>query len=1627
MASFMDYYADELKKRQGTTPAASKPAGVSLSSLRKSSEKNILEDTSNPIGWTLDILSRPLFGITNTINKTAEQSATAQKKLNEGDGGGAALETAGAALFAVPRFLQGVFSNDANDKRYTADTIEHVTDTFGANDPNYKDVENNVDPLAKGILGFAGDIALDPLTYLPPAWIGKAGTLIKSGAKAGTEVTKGAIEGAKGAVKGAETAAEVAPEVAAAAKAPKAKKAPVLDEDAAIAEDFLNNPTPAPTAPVKEDNLAGFLQEPAAWKDPELDVPKVVEPAIDPGKGQTFLVKRMPKQPAAPVVDAAVEAAKASDAATSTIEDILKGKGLAQVIKESPRTAPALKEVQALLKDIDTKTLDVPDVAAAATVTPTKEGYAKFLQENAGTEIRHPQLGRKTVRQLQVIAGDASRPANAKVAQQLLQQTYVDGLKASQTAASTVLTGAARVAQKLVEGADAKRRILGDDLYDMLHKTASAGQEAATRRNLVKLSNIFSGNLRDLDAFEKSNPQLMGAVRTAYKTPFTEVKGAVKEPEQVADLVEKIELSPVSEAYRATLREENLPSTPEFKEKYRERVGAVAKADDETADLWRETNTFTQYSMYKRLQSYIDKKVASVMGTGRNLQFGPPRAAAQRQAVEELGQEVADAMETFGTGLYIGVRGEDMPHLAFPEVYALVGQALDGLHGAAATNFILHNGGSAVPMTRLLNVVAEALTDPTATRESLAALIRKTTVDSAGPNAKTLLPNNLLHPKGNYAKITQWAKLSKRDDLPEMLADGILAARPALQEAAARNAAEWAARGISEARRLAGARLTTLTRLTANPSKAAQREAAILVARRNKDLAEDAAQIAATPEGTAGAVVAVEDAIGPVEIAEASRVVKQDEAVKADGDFEAAGQAVMTDTYKDAEAGKFDAMLEGNDFEVPTMDKTEKVAKAQKWDIGENAFKAVAGTIAQRLGRAFNRNYGIDKTLESVVGAKGNWVGMMTAKAIIRPVKALTKQFSQETLGNAMKAVQQGTKLDPASELGKAAAGLEEVVGRLFDTASEGAVGNTFLDSGASIDKLNKILRWAQDGRDTWQFDKAGAEAAAKAANGGKTPTKAQVTAQLKEQWRQWDLSSDPADALVRLGQAASRVVHHEAIAASFIQTGLKHGFVWRGKGKPPAGFVKIVDSSGQGNIYNLFPKGTYVAKELAPTLQRIEEILVEPRAMTMDLFTKYLTPATNVWKQGMTIYRPGHHVRNTIGTFTLQYVARGARDFNRSFAAAAKLLGRHNSHEGMDFMAALKSLGDGSTPVGGDVLVRGKHGDITLDEVYDVMSREGLFPTYEVSEGLLSSETAAGGLEKLLRPLDASNNPFGRLGGKASEGTDHFSRAHHFLQILMQESSKKGGKWGNISKEELYKRAAREVRRNHPDASMLTGFENKYMKLAIPFYSWLRGVLPGALEAAAMHPGRVMQFPKASYNLAISMGIDPNSLADPFPEDQLFPSFIREATYGPQFQIDGNYVRINPGIAQSDIAETLGLGHDNPVEGLIRGTLGMTNPLFRVPLELASGGSWSTGARINDTSDYVDQSIPFVNYLSNLSGKSVTGLGEDQAAVAKGTKTDFDKALTAANWLTGLGFQNLSRPNYINYAEIEKRNEGGK
>jgi hypothetical protein len=312
------------------------------------------------------------------------------------------------------------------------------------------------------------------------------------------------------------------------------------------------------------------------------------------------------------------------------------------------------------------------------------------------------------------------------------------------------------------------------------------------------------------------------------------------------------------------------------------------------------------------------------------------------------------------------------------------------------------------------------------------------------------------------------------------------------------------------------------------------------------------------------------------------------------------------------------------------------------------------------------------------------------------------------------------------------------------------------------------------------------------------------------------------------------------------------------------------------------------------------------------------------------------------------------------------------------------------------------------------------------VIEDYMDEGVDVGGFSKFMEKVALEGTKVEKLAMGVSEYREHYARLQHFMQIIYKEQAAAKKTYSSI--DELMQQAADRVKRFHPDVTMLSTFELRYMRRLIPFYSWFRGVLPIVASTLVTQPGRVLAFPKISYNVAVMSGVDPNSLSDPFPTDQLFPSFLSEQMVGPVIDTGEGYFGISPGVLHVDVLNTIGT---DP----LRGVAGMVSPLIRMPAEMLSGGAWGTGARIKDMSDYLDSSLPGVNYAANISGFSPTGSvaslmqgqGLDpQYQQAAGNKTEQDQLLSLLNWFTGFGINNQSRPNFINYAEIEKRNKEG-
>jgi hypothetical protein len=428
------------------------------------------------------------------------------------------------------------------------------------------------------------------------------------------------------------------------------------------------------------------------------------------------------------------------------------------------------------------------------------------------------------------------------------------------------------------------------------------------------------------------------------------------------------------------------------------------------------------------------------------------------------------------------------------------------------------------------------------------------------------------------------------------------------------------------------------------------------------------------------------------------------------------------------------------------------------------------------------------------------------------------------------------------------------------------------------------------------------------------------------------------------------------------------------------------------------------------------------------------------------------------VGDVTLTYLAEGIVGSVPAAKQAWQLMAFKGNYPDIDIAKALLRQGITDVPKNNTVISKGQLGSFTTQDIFDkLLLDKGILIPARQREGLLNQQRAAsdtGLLDEDVMVTTASRvlektfavTSIGAAarGGKiedailwVAEGRDTWVRIQHAMQML--EKAQRGMKltrgYGTVvdpkkmSLDELFDVIAERVSKYHPDMATLSVAEKKYLRRIMPFYHWNRGAIQAVSETLLMNPGRVTMFNKAYYNIAIAAGIEPDSMFDPFPDDQLFPSFLQDQMEGPLFEADGRYFGLRPGIATFDVMNQFASG--NPIDTV----LDNANPMFKIPIELLTGTRLGTQSRIRDYSDYLDSSTPGFNYVANVSGQSVTGSfyslltggGFDpQYQFEIGNKDSRDQIISAVNWLLGIGLTDYSRPSYIRFAEQERQREQG-
>ncbi len=446
---------------------------------------------------------------------------------------------------------------------------------------------------------------------------------------------------------------------------------------------------------------------------------------------------------------------------------------------------------------------------------------------------------------------------------------------------------------------------------------------------------------------------------------------------------------------------------------------------------------------------------------------------------------------------------------------------------------------------------------------------------------------------------------------------------------------------------------------------------------------------------------------------------------------------------------------------------------------------------------------------------------------------------------------------------------------------------------------------------------------------------------------------------------------------------------------------------------------GLYFPKEIAPQIYKALsswDQIYDPQSDLVKLFDK----VTRFWKSGVTIYAPSHHIRNLIGDVFLSWMA--GVNSPRSYTKAGRILysqkKRYKDLESVEQLVGKNAVSVALTKPG-DVITHTRYGKpLTAEQIYIGAHNNGVLPDINVIEDLFGDSLFKGRLGK----------PLGGRVGKAvrgvAENREHFTRLAHFVNYIEKSPEK------DIAK--LFKDAAKEVRKWHPDGSDLTDFERNVLRRIMPFYSWTRKAMPLMVESAITRPGRIVAPDKFAQALQGMMGIDAPSRDDPFPYDQLFPDWIKEKGIGPiaahgMGGIPGfiaslsrstpgytgepsGYTVVNPSNPFIDmVAQFAGMG--NPSDPL-KGVGQLAHPAFKIPFELIQGRT------LNDVpiepGRYLAENTPLLSMLERVTNVGLGGLTK------RGQEEGFGNAEALLNLITALGIQGTGP--YIKTAEFQER-----
>lgn len=347
----------------------------------------------------------------------------------------------------------------------------------------------------------------------------------------------------------------------------------------------------------------------------------------------------------------------------------------------------------------------------------------------------------------------------------------------------------------------------------------------------------------------------------------------------------------------------------------------------------------------------------------------------------------------------------------------------------------------------------------------------------------------------------------------------------------------------------------------------------------------------------------------------------------------------------------------------------------------------------------------------------------------------------------------------------------------------------------------------------------------------------------------------------------ASRIAIEQAIARKGLAHTLNESFgIPTGKliGGKSAG--KIFDKETEDLLTKFKGLGWKTVDELGGTHYFPPELvhdigmmmkLMEPR--NISKFGNLVDKGTGYWKTAVTVYNPGYYTRNGIGEIMSSWFG-GVND--PEYYRRALHVMRYVKHDGQD-LQALKShmplldlKTESQAERGRKVVGKLKGGkEVTAEEAWVAYHDQGL------KTGFFSTEFDS----HYSRTADKLHQKAGEQLGNVHDAVrskgeryEDYLRMGHFLHALEHSGAK--------DLKTAAEHAADQVRKYHFDYQDFTKFEKMVMLRAFPFYKWTRKAAPLMMTMMFMKPGKFLVYPKAMNSISDSIStsdmVDNNGLA---------------------------------------------------------------------------------------------------------------------------------------------------------------------